>query len=66
MEAVSNILRAAIDLKENEREFDDSLFALADTLEETKVDSMGRGIVMYWPSIAFEGEEGEDKESEDD
>jgi hypothetical protein len=56
MEAVSNILRAAIDI------FDDSLHELADILEETKVDNMGRGIVMYWPSIAFEGEESEEED----
>ena len=61
MAAVANLLRAAIDIKKDERSFDDSLYELADILEETKVDSMGLGIVMYWPSIAFEGEESEEE-----
>jgi hypothetical protein len=33
----------------------DVLETLATVLESTRTDSLGRGIVIYWPNIPFEG-----------
>jgi hypothetical protein len=52
MRVAAELIRAVIETKE---EFDDSLYELAGILEDTQTDSMGMGIIMYWPNIPFEG-----------
>ena len=50
------LIKALKETVDDESQWDE----LADILYDTVIDSMGRGIIMYWPSIAFEGEENED------
>lgn len=38
--------------------------ALRNTMRDTHVDSMGRGTVIYWPSIKWEGPDPDEEEGE--
>jgi hypothetical protein len=49
-ELVADIMAAA------QHHEDADLDSVADILKKARTDSMGMGIVMYWPSIKFEGE----------
>ena len=37
-------------------ELDHALAVVADTLEETRTDSLGRSVILYWPNIEFSKE----------
>ena len=43
----------------------DMLDELVRGLRDCKTDSMGRGMIIYFPMIDFEGEEDDDEEDED-
>lgn len=64
MEVIATLISL---LAENEVTQSD-LRELADILEDSKTDSMGRGIIMYWPNIPFEGEgnKGEEELSQEE
>lgn len=36
---------------------------IADALKNTRSDSMGLGVILYWPSVKFDGKEKEDEDS---
>jgi hypothetical protein len=54
-QAVADLIRG---IKESflQSRLEETLDQVADVLEKTKVDSMGRGVVLYWPKENFEGE----------
>jgi hypothetical protein len=60
-EFISAIMTEALENADN-----DDIFDVARAFESMRTDSMGRGIVVYFPGVPFEGDDSEDDEDEDD
>jgi len=63
---IAGVMRFACDQAENNPESPVEVDDVEINLGRMQMDSMGRGIVAYWPDIPFEGEEDGDDEDEDE